>query len=70
MELAALHDRAEVLALLLEQAEVLERVSVNDDKIGKRTGLQRADLSFLPGSRRRFVRTRLLRTNVAKECGS
>src|ERR1041384_5966519 len=46
VELAALHDRAEMLALLLEQAEVLQRIAVHDDEIGVGARLQRADFSF------------------------
>src|SRR5262245_38267594 len=46
MELAALHDRAEMFALLLEQAEVLQRVAIDHDEVGIGAGFQRADFPF------------------------
>src|SRR5262245_37620974 len=43
MKFAALHDGTEMLALLLEQAEVLQRIAVDHDEVGVGAGLQRAD---------------------------
>src|SRR4051812_7820373 len=48
MEFAALHNGSEILALLLEQAKVLQRIAIDDDQIGEGAGLQRAELAFLP----------------------
>src|SRR5262249_29118002 len=53
---AALHDGGQVPALLLEQAEVAERVAVDDEEIGEGAGGNHAELAFLaeqPGGDRR-----------------
>src|SRR5262249_18467130 len=47
VEAPALHDDAEIFALLLQNAEVLERVAVDDEEIGKGTGLEAAELAHL-----------------------
>src|ERR1041384_1774078 len=47
VELAALHDRAEMFALLLEQAEILQWIAVDHDEVGAGPSLQRADLALL-----------------------
>src|SRR3954464_8189218 len=58
METAALHDHAEVTALVLKHREVLQRIAVDQDEVGEGAGLERPELAFLaqhlgPDRRRR-----------------
>src|SRR5689334_5110152 len=46
VEASGLHDDRKVSALLLQQLEVLERVAVDDNQVGKGALLQTADLAL------------------------
>src|SRR5690348_617603 len=48
VELAGLHDHRQVLALVEEELEILQRIAVDHDQVGKSTGLDDAELAFLP----------------------
>src|SRR5258706_13798511 len=48
VELAALHDGCEMLALVLQEPEVLQRIPVDHDQIGEGAGLEGAKLALLP----------------------
>ena len=46
VELAGLHDDGEVLALILEQRQILQRIAVDHQEIGEGAGRERADLAL------------------------
>ncbi len=48
VELSALHDGGQMASLVLEQAEVLKRVPVHHDQVGKRPRRQGAEAPLHP----------------------
>ena len=45
VELAALHDRREMSALVLQQVQIVQRVALDHQKIGQRAGCDNAQLA-------------------------
>src|SRR4051812_288140 len=48
MEFASLHDGGEIFALLLEQSEIFQRVTIDQQQIRASTSLQCPELTLLP----------------------
>src|SRR5262245_4850758 len=47
MKASALHDGGEILALLLQHAEIAQRIALDDQKVGEGAGLETAELAHL-----------------------